>query len=190
MIKRIFIFAAALFFLFASTINTADAYVRVHGYYRKDGTYVRPYVRSNPNGLKYDNYSWKPGQGLYNDSYGTRGSYWDTPTYITDPNYYTGKSLYNSQSSTPSPDYSLPKYPTSNYNYNPNQTTENAVLNNVNTTKTNNIPVCLTGYKKNGFGTCEKITVPANATMDYSTNNWVCNYGYIKNYNNSCDKLN
>ena len=79
-----------------TSIDAVDAYVSVKGYYRKDGTYVRPHVRSNPNGLKYDNYSWKPSDGLYNDSYGTRGSTWDTPTYITDPDYYEGKRLYES----------------------------------------------------------------------------------------------
>ena len=80
---------------FASSTEV-NAYVSVKGYYRKDGTYVRPYVRSNPNGLKSDNYSWTPSQGVYNPTYGTRGSYWDTPTYITDPNYYEGQALYQS----------------------------------------------------------------------------------------------
>jgi len=80
-------------------LNYADAYVNVRRYYRKNGTYVRPHVRSNPNGLKYDNYSWKSGDGLYNKTYGTRGSDWDTPTYITDPDYYEGKKLYESGSS-------------------------------------------------------------------------------------------
>ncbi len=91
-----------LFFLFlfcgqfTLLTQSAEAYVSVKGYYRKDGTYVRPHVRSNPNGLKYDNYSWTPSQGLYNNTYGTRGVEWDTPTYITDPDYYEGKYLYNS----------------------------------------------------------------------------------------------
>ena len=77
----------------------ADAYVNVNGYYRKDGTYVRPHVRSDPNGLKYDNYGWKPSDGLYNETYGERGSDWDTPTFITDPDYYEGKRLYENGSS-------------------------------------------------------------------------------------------
>lgn len=94
--KKIF----ALCFFFASFlligIMNVEAYVSVKGYYRKDGTYIAPHVRSNPNGLKYDNYGYKPSQGLYNSSYGTKASTWDTPTYITDPNYYAGKSLYES----------------------------------------------------------------------------------------------
>jgi hypothetical protein len=83
----------------------ADAYVSVKGYYKSNGTYVAPHVRSNPNGLKYDNYSYKPSQGLYNSTYGTRGIEWDTPTYITDPDYYLGKSLYESK-------YTYPTTPT------------------------------------------------------------------------------
>jgi len=92
-LKILLIFVIVLSFLL-SLASPSYAYVSVKGYYRKDGTYVKPHVRSNPNGLKYDNYSWTPSQGLYNDTYGTRGTYWDTPTYITDPDYYEGKSLY------------------------------------------------------------------------------------------------
>ena len=91
--KKVLFILIILVSFFATSVY-ALAYVNVRGYYRSDGTYVRPHVRSNPNGLKYDNYSWKPSQGLYNKTYGTRGSDWDTPTWITDPNYYEGKSLY------------------------------------------------------------------------------------------------
>ncbi len=103
---------------------SADAYVSVKGYTRKNGTYVAPYVRSNPNGLKYDNYSYKPSQGLYNPSYGTKGTTWDTPTYITDPDYYIGKSLYDSKSTGASSLYKLPTYiPTYTPTYIPSYTT-------------------------------------------------------------------
>ena len=68
-------------------VNSVDAYVNVKGYTKKDGTYVAPYVRSNPNGLKSDNYGYTPSQGTYNKTYGTRGSSWDTQllslTHIT-----------------------------------------------------------------------------------------------------------
>lgn len=92
-LKFIVIFFCLLSFVIPQGLY---AYVSVRGYVRKDGTYVSPHVRSNPNGLKYDNYSWTPSQGLYNKSYGTRGSKWDTPTWNTDPNYYEGKSIYDS----------------------------------------------------------------------------------------------
>lgn len=94
--KRILFLSIIIFSTLLIGINSAYAYVSVKGYYRSNGTYVAPYVRSNPNGLKYDNYGYKPSQGLYNSSYGTKGAYWDTPTYVTDPNYYIGKSLYES----------------------------------------------------------------------------------------------
>ncbi len=87
---------------FFTPVGDAFAYVSVKGYYKSNGTYVAPYVRSNPNGLKYDNYGYTPSQDLYNETYGTRGMTWDTPTYITDPNYYEGQALYQSNSVTPS----------------------------------------------------------------------------------------
>ena len=79
--------------ILASTSN-AEAYTVVKGYYRSNGTYVRSYVRSNPNGLKYDNYGYRSSQSLYNPTYGTRSYSWDTPTWNTDSNYYAGLNLY------------------------------------------------------------------------------------------------
>lgn len=113
--RKIISFVFVLLLLLTPLVS--DAYVSVKGYYRKDGTYVSPHVRSNPNGLKYDNYGYKPSQGLYNNSYGTRGSTWDTPTWTTDPDYYLGKSLYNSGSiytPTYTPSY-VPTYTTPTY---------------------------------------------------------------------------
>src|SRR4051812_4307797 len=92
--KRIIL--AISFLLLLGMATRANAYVSVRGYYRSNGTYVKPYVRSDPNGVKYDNYGYNPSQGLYNSTYGTRGSTWDTPSYITDPDYYTGKAIYDS----------------------------------------------------------------------------------------------
>jgi hypothetical protein len=36
----------------------ASAAVHVNGYYRKDGTYVAPHYRSNPDGNPYNNWSY------------------------------------------------------------------------------------------------------------------------------------
>jgi len=102
-----------LLLTFLLPIFNTDAYVNVKGYYKSNGTYVAPHVRSSPNGLKYDNYSYTPSQGLYNSSYGTKGSIWNTPTWATDPDYYIGKSLYDS-GSTHTPTYT----PTSTYKSN------------------------------------------------------------------------
>ncbi|MCX6753012.1 MAG: hypothetical protein NTW62_01535 [Candidatus Nomurabacteria bacterium] len=111
----------AIFFVFgfiAVNVNKADAYVSVGGYYRSNGTYVQPYVRSSPNALKYDNYSYTGGS-LYNDSYysptTSYSSNWYTPSYYTDSSYYTGKSLYDSNSYYSS--YTSPSYYSNLYSY-------------------------------------------------------------------------
>lgn len=73
--KKLFVlllFVAAI--LFASA-EPADAAVRVRGYYRSNGTYVQPHYRSNPDRLRYNNYS---SRGNYNPYTGARGyrNYW------------------------------------------------------------------------------------------------------------------
>lgn len=52
-----------------ATTAVADNYTR--GYTRKDGTYVQPHHRSDPNGSKLDNYGSK---GNYNPYTGEKGS--------------------------------------------------------------------------------------------------------------------
>lgn len=66
--------------------------VWVNGYFRSDGTYVSGHYRSESNGLRYDNYSWSYGDGLYNDSYYSSGytRNWYTPSYTWDTDYYYG----------------------------------------------------------------------------------------------------
>jgi len=166
-------------FLLMGIVNTASAYISVKGYYRSDGTYVAPHVRSNPNGLKYDNYSWTPSQGLYNSSYGTRGSAWDTPTWITDPDYYVGKSLYESGSSNSS------GYSSGNYSAN------NKVTAPSNATVYGSDWYCNTGYKTVYSGgvktSCSKVTAPSNATVYGS--DWYCNTGYKTKYDNYYNKV-
>lgn len=83
--------------VFSSTLSPVMAYTKVKSYYKSNGTYVKSYVRSNSNALKYDNYSYKSYQPAYNKSYYTTTStYKKTPSYVTDKNYYVGKSIYNS----------------------------------------------------------------------------------------------
>ena len=48
------IFIAIFTLLFASNSFSKDVYI--DGYYRGDGTYVRPHVRSSPNSSRSDNY--------------------------------------------------------------------------------------------------------------------------------------
>lgn len=163
--------------------QVADAYVNVSGYFRSDGTYVRSHVRSNPNGLKYDNYSWTPSQSLYNKTHGTRGSYWDTPTYVTDSDYYEGKALYESGSS--GTNYSAPS------SYSQSESKEVAIPVNATSNRYGGWS-CNNGYKKNyTTNKCDKVVVPANASLNYFGDGWTCNNGYKKNYQtNSCDRVN
>lgn len=156
-----------------------EAVVNVKGYYRSNGTYVQPHVRSNPNGLKYDNYSYKPSQGLYNPTYGTRGSEWDAPTWVTDPDYYTGKNLYEGlggSNNKIAPVVNLPLVvpPT------PPKVTlpANAYL-------YGNSWFCNSGYKRIG-NTCEKVFAPLNAYIYGSA--WFCNSGY-KKVGNTCEEV-
>lgn len=145
------------------------AYVSVKGYYRSNGTYVAPHVRSNPNGLKSDNYSYKGGE-VYNKTYGTRGTTWDTPTYITDPDYYVGKALYDSGSApsiySPSKKEAKVTAPANSWVY-------------------GSTWYCNDGYKQVG-NSCEKVLAPANSWVYGS--NWYCNDGYRQN-GNTCEKV-
>jgi len=67
----IFLTFLSLFaFSLLGTASNADASVRVRGYTNRYGTYVQPYYRSNPDGLKSNNYSsW----GNYNSYTGKKG---------------------------------------------------------------------------------------------------------------------
>lgn len=49
---------------------TADEYV--NGYYRQDGTYVAPHMRSSPNKQQWDNYSTKGNINPYTGQHGTQ----------------------------------------------------------------------------------------------------------------------
>lgn len=52
--------------------NIAQAQVKVRGYTRKDGTYVRPHVRSNPDGNFHNNWSTAGNRNPYTGKYGTK----------------------------------------------------------------------------------------------------------------------
>lgn len=56
-----------------STSLFADVYVK--GHYRKNGTYVAPHYKSNPNGYKHDNWSTKGNRNPYTGEYGTQDAY-------------------------------------------------------------------------------------------------------------------
>jgi len=83
--------------------------VYVHGYYKKDGTYVQPYYRSNPDGNPYNNWSTKGKTNPYTGAPGTKNPQQQPPT--------------TTHSSSPPTTYT-PSYPaytpvTSAYDYTP-----------------------------------------------------------------------
>lgn len=57
------------------SIGAAAADTTVDGYYRKDGTYVPPYQRTDPNRSKDDNYSTRGNTNPYTDKRGTKNPY-------------------------------------------------------------------------------------------------------------------
>ncbi|PWG61128.1 hypothetical protein [Sediminicurvatus halobius] len=59
---RSIVIGAALAVTAAGSVAVADD-VYVDGYYRSDGTYVRPHVRSSPDSLRSNNYG--PSQNSY-----------------------------------------------------------------------------------------------------------------------------
>ena len=84
----------ALLLLF-STSAFADQ--TVNGYWRRDGTYVAPYHRTEPNQYRYDNFS---SQGNTNPYTGRQG---------TQPNEFSTPPVYNR--SNPASGYSSPYEP-------------------------------------------------------------------------------
>lgn len=95
--KEIFLVAIfILTFVFCFSFSVNAGWVR--GYYRRNGAYVPGYYRSNPNGLRYDNYSYKLSQSLFNDSYfNSFRNYnynWYRPSYLYQNNYWSGYFNY------------------------------------------------------------------------------------------------
>lgn len=60
---------------------SADAQVSVKGYYRSNGTYVQPHVRSSPNNTTADNWSTKGNVNPYTGKEGTN----NPPSYVPMP---------------------------------------------------------------------------------------------------------
>lgn len=57
------------------SMGVANADTSVDGYYRKDGTYVPPYQRTEPNRTKDDNYSTTGNTNPYTGKRGTKDPY-------------------------------------------------------------------------------------------------------------------
>ncbi len=62
-----------------SNISIADTYV--DGYFKADGTYVMPYIRSDSNSTNWDNYSTQGNRNPYSGSDGTRARDYSLEAY-------------------------------------------------------------------------------------------------------------
>jgi hypothetical protein len=76
--------------------DSALAQVHVRGYFRKDGTYVRPHYRSNPDGNFYNNWSTKGNVNPYTGEPGTK---------VTPPPGYGSVRRYYGQRRASAPQY-------------------------------------------------------------------------------------
>lgn len=63
-----------VFFMLLMAASLAEAQVSVKGYYRKDGTYVRPHQRTRPNNTVTDNYSYRGNYNPNTDKAASTGS--------------------------------------------------------------------------------------------------------------------
>jgi hypothetical protein len=88
------------------TPKEAKAYYRVNGYFRSNGTYVSPYYRSNPNAFRWDNYSYRSFQPLYNRSYTSPTRNYSSNWYTPDYSYTWNSNRSNSYSTS----YTRPWY--------------------------------------------------------------------------------
>lgn len=79
--KNIVILTAVSILFLSSTASSDES---VNGYYRRDGTYVQPHMRSSPNSNTMDNWSTR---GNTNPYTGTTGS--------NSYNQYQPSSIYN-----------------------------------------------------------------------------------------------
>ena len=110
--KRLITILAVLAIVCAIALP-ADAAVRVRGYFRSNGTYVRPHYRSNPDGNFWNNWSTYPNINPYTGAIGTRR----TPSYSrgyswSTPSYSWSSPSYQSNYSWLTPSYSYPSYGT------------------------------------------------------------------------------
>jgi len=104
--KKLAKLAVCLILAFAGLSALADVYVK--GYYRRDGTYVRPHYRSSPDGNFNNNWSTKGNVNPYTGRPGTLtspsigdyvspGPYYPQPVYNPQP-IFTPQPIYNPHS--------------------------------------------------------------------------------------------
>ena len=104
---RLWIFAAAL-----ALPATVSAQVYVHGYTKKDGTYVAPHYRSSPDSNPYNNYSTRGNVNPYTGQVGTKSPYSSSNSYGSSSygysNPYSSSSTKSNNSSSNTCSYFTP----------------------------------------------------------------------------------
>ena len=83
------VFVVVILVLVITTVANAD--VRVRGYYRNNGTYVQPHYRSNPDGIRSNNWSTRGNVNPYTGKRGTRRL--STMSNINVPSYRKPSTL-------------------------------------------------------------------------------------------------
>lgn len=129
MFKNKCIFVTIVMILFLVFCSSIFAQVSVKGYYRKDGTYVKPYVRTSPDRNPYNNYSFPGNYNPNTDKISTGNTetylknYYDKPkstAQVRVKGYYKKDGTYVRSHTRTKPDgnpYNNYSYPG---NYNPN----------------------------------------------------------------------
>lgn len=97
LIKGVVFLILAIFLILP---NFAEAVVHVNGYYRSNGTYVAPHYRSDPDGIKSNNWSYPGNTNPYTGVTAPGGSTFYsapsyTPTWTFDNQTYYSASTYN-----------------------------------------------------------------------------------------------
>lgn len=101
-VRRLLAVLLSLVILAAVSAPVASADEWVNGYFRGDGTYVQGYYRSSPDGIPYNNYSYRGNVNPYTGSIGTKSYDPSYPSYRSYGSYGGYGSSYGSYSSYPS----------------------------------------------------------------------------------------
>jgi len=97
--QKSFVMFSVVAALSVSTFASADEYV--HGYTKKDGTYVEPYYRSSPDNIRDNNYSTRGNVNPYTGQPGTKSGdeYKNSRPSYSNP--YSSGSSYSNGSQQP-----------------------------------------------------------------------------------------
>jgi len=129
--------------------------VRVKGYYRKDGTYVQPHYRSNPDGNVYNNWSTKGNINPYTGKEGTKNP--------TTSNSNSIRSSYNSSETNDNSSVNM-------HNVNEKEGENNkTVQNNINSQSNYNSRISVIYFDKIGYSFEEEFSVKNNTGKDISS---------------------